>query len=313
MSKTASGLSRKQLQGKAEIVAGVEKWEADGRRIWLTVNRSAWELGDWWNQGEPYGDRLERALAIGFDHGGCRNAGRVASAFDVSRRRDTLGWSFHAEVTALPMAEDQDAWLDKAEENGWSRKQLRAELRALPRLPTPLLPDGVYPTIVADPPWPYDEDWPTFPDEEDERSTTRALPYQYMTLDEIRELEVAELIAADSHLFLWTTNRFVRDAFDIAEAWGFEVSHLLVWCKKPHGLGLGGTFSNTTEFVLHGRAGTPETKQRVDSTWWEWPRGKHSEKPAAFLDLVESICPGPYLEMFARSRRRGWTAWGIEA
>lgn len=45
---------------------------------------------------------------------------------------------------------------------------------------------------------------------------------------------------------------------------------------------------------------------RVDTRWWTWPRGKHSEKPEAFLDLVEQVSPGPYLEIFARRARFGW-------
>lgn len=46
------------------------------------------------------------------------------------------------------------------------------------------------------------------------------------------------------------------------------------------------------------------------STWWQWKRGAHSEKPAAFLDLVESIAPDPYVELFARAQRLGWVSWG---
>jgi N6-adenosine-specific RNA methylase IME4 len=49
---------------------------------------------------------------------------------------------------------------------------------------------------------------------------------------------------------------------------------------------------------------------RVATTWWEWPRGRHSEKPGAFLDIVESVSPGPYVELFARAPRLGWDHWG---
>lgn len=52
---------------------------------------------------------------------------------------------------------------------------------------------------------------------------------------------------------------------------------------------------------------------RVDTRWWLWPRGKHSEKPEAFLDIVEQVCPGPYLELFARRARFGWDYWGDES
>jgi hypothetical protein len=53
-----------------------------------------------------------------------------------------------------------------------------------------------------------------------------------------------------------------------------------------------------------------EPVARIDRSWWEWPRGAHSEKPAAFLDIVEQVSPGPYVELFARSPRLGWDSWG---
>lgn len=52
---------------------------------------------------------------------------------------------------------------------------------------------------------------------------------------------------------------------------------------------------------------------RVDTRWFQWPRGAHSAKPEAFLDLVEQVSPGPYLELFARRQRLGWDTWGNEA
>lgn len=75
----------------------------------------------------------------------------------------------------------------------------------------------------------------------------------------------------------------------------------------------GGTFMSTTEFVLFCRRGSLRAKQRVDRQWFEWPRGAHSAKPEAFLDMVEATSPGPYLELFARRQRLGWDTWGNEA
>ena len=59
-------------------------------------------------------------------------------------------------------------------------------------------------------------------------------------------------------------------------------------------------------------AGLPITRYDV-GTWHVWPRGGHSRKPEAFYDLVESVSPGPYLELFARRQRLGWDTWGNEA
>ena len=51
---------------------------------------------------------------------------------------------------------------------------------------------------------------------------------------------------------------------------------------------------------------------RASGRWFNWPRGKHSKKPEQFQDLVETVSPGPYLELFARRKRLGWAAWGNE-
>ncbi len=140
-----------------------------------------------------------------------------------------------------------------------------------------------------------------------------------MTLDAIKDLAVADLAEREAHLYLWTTNRFLEDAYDVAREWGFRPAQLLVWCKPPQGVGMGGAFTTTTEFVLFARRGTLPSLTRLDSSWWKWSRVyenghiAHSAKPDAFLDLVEQVSPGPYLEMFARRQRLGWDTWGNEA
>lgn len=132
-----------------------------------------------------------------------------------------------------------------------------------------------------------------------------------MTVDDIAALDVPA--EDDSHLYLWTTNAFIGAAYRVVDAWGFAPSTLLVWCKAPKGRGLGGTFANATEYVLFARRGSLAAKRRIDRNWWEWTRGANSAKPEAFLDIVESVSPGPYLELFARRNRLGWETWGNES
>ena len=96
------------------------------------------------------------------------------------------------------------------------------------------------------------------------------LPYRTMGVAEIAALRVDDLADVDSHLYLWTINRYVEDAYDIARAWGFEPSTLLTWAKRPMGLGPGGAFSITTEHVSvlsPRRAALTCAQQRIDSTW----------------------------------------------
>lgn len=162
---------------------------------------------------------------------------------------------------------------------------------------------GRFTTIVADPPWQYDN-----------RGTRNAAAKHYptLTVDELRAMPVAEHVADDAHLYLWTTNAFLRDSFDLLEAWGFTYKSHLAWVKPQ--MGLGNYFRISHEHVLFGVRGRLPTNTKNTMSWFSADRGRHSAKPESFYDLVEASSPGPYLEMFARSRRLGdWTAWGNEA
>ena len=161
-----------------------------------------------------------------------------------------------------------------------------------------------YSTIVADPPWHYDEVNP--PKSREGYVGRPGLAYSSMSIDEIKALPVGGL-AADTRLFLWTTNRYLRHAWDVAEAWGFTPQdRVLVWCKTPRC-----TMNVTTEFVLVAKKGKPPRMPWTGTTWYQWPlQSEHSRKPDAFGDLVEQWCPGPYVELFCRRPRFGWDAWG---
>lgn len=170
---------------------------------------------------------------------------------------------------------------------------------------------GPYSTITADPPWDHREGFPINAWRRTGSIARRTkLPYSAMSLDEIAALPVAELAADNAHLYLWTTNRYIRNAYGVAESWGFRPSQLVTWCKPVVGVGPGGAFASTSEFVVFARRGTPSAR-RAPSTWFQWPRGVHSAKPAAFYDLVEQVSPGPYVELFAREPRLGWDHWGF--
>jgi N6-adenosine-specific RNA methylase IME4 len=172
-----------------------------------------------------------------------------------------------------------------------------------------------YRTIVADPPWPYGKaggySWRKGAPSGDTRPM---VPYGVMTVDDIRALDVAAMAEDDAHLYLWTTQQYLWPAHEIALAWGFKPAKVLVWCKPPTGFSMGGAFGNACEFVVFARRGNLKPQARVPRDWWEWSRsGGHSAKPEAFLDIVEQMSPGPYLEMFARRARFGWDYWGDQS
>lgn len=174
---------------------------------------------------------------------------------------------------------------------------------------------GRYRTIVADPPWEFNAVPTTrLPGGVIHDGRKTKMPYRCLSVSEIAGIPVRDLACPTSHLYLWTLNAFIEDAYDIARAWGFRPSTLLVWAKTPMGISGGGAWTSNVEYVLFARRGTLATKRRWDTRWFNWPRTSvHSRKPDAFLDMVEETSPGPYLEMFARRQRLGWDTWGNEA
>jgi len=175
-----------------------------------------------------------------------------------------------------------------------------------------------YRTIVADPPWEYPEGFGIgrIPKGAQHDGRRQELPYSSMTLTEIKALPIMELADPEgAHLYLWTTNRYLRVSFEVVDAWGFRFGQVIVWAKKPMSGVLGGAFSPNVEFVLFCRRGKLPHLDRQPSQWYTWKRQTryHSRKPDGFLDLVERVSPGPYLELFARRQRLGWDTWGNEA
>ena len=194
-----------------------------------------------------------------------------------------------------------------------SRRSLVADVRRRLGLTSdaPPLPEGCFRCIVADPPWQLTTG-ATMPGKFGDiaiKDGADDLAYGQMSVAEIAALDVPSRAAEDSHLYLWTVNRHLEAAFEIARAWGFEPSALLTWCKAEMGVGLGGT-RQTSEFCLFARRGSLAAEQIVPRTWWEWPRGRHSVKPEAFYELVRSVTPGPRLEMFTRKVHDGFEPWG---
>jgi N6-adenosine-specific RNA methylase IME4 len=156
-----------------------------------------------------------------------------------------------------------------------------------------------FPTIVIDPPWRYDN-----------VATRGAAEDHYPTMSQDELLAMVLPAAPDAHLYLWVTNSFIDDGFDLMRAWGFTYKTCLTWCKPQ--IGMGNYFRSTTEHVLFGVRGKQPTLRNDVPTHFVADRRRHSQKPESFYDLVESCSPGPYLEMFARRERIGWNAWGNE-
>jgi N6-adenosine-specific RNA methylase IME4 len=121
-------------------------------------------------------------------------------------------------------------------------------------------------------------------------------------------------------LFLWTTSRYLRSAFDVMEAWGFTYKQTLAWHKTPDGPPFVTHIAPShSEFILVGVVGSPGRTGAFPSSIIAHPNAsggghrRHSAKPEAFMDYIEQASPGPYLELFARRNRLGWDTWGNES
>lgn len=170
-------------------------------------------------------------------------------------------------------------------------------------LSTPLEAQGLFQTIVIDPPW----DWG---DEGDVNQFGRAKPdYHTMPIEEIERLPVGEIADENCHLYLWVTNRSLPKAFRLIDAWGFRYITCLTWVKPS--IGMGNYFRGSTEQVLFCVKGSQPLKRHDAGTHFEAPRGdKHSAKPDEFYSLVESCSYAPYIDIFGRANRAGWSLWG---
>lgn len=186
---------------------------------------------------------------------------------------------------------------------------LTPELPAIP--PLCAATGSAFRCIVADPPWDVKRGAPQGRPA-GVQLASQPLSYPTMSVEEICALPVKGMADKNAHLYLWTINRYLEDAYRVARAWGFAPSTMLVWAKTPKGIALGGTYALATEFCLFARRGTLAAHHREESNWWHWKRGPHSKKPEEFQNMVESVSPGPYLELFARRKRHGWATWGNE-
>jgi N6-adenosine-specific RNA methylase IME4 len=174
-------------------------------------------------------------------------------------------------------------------------------------------------TIVADPPWPYDNfHGPRAtaahrPNSWDKVATGSAPRYGAMSMADLCAIDVEP--AANAHLYLWTTNGFLVEAHELARAWGFRPKTMITWGKmKSDGtpsMKTGYYYRGATEHCLFCVRGTKlRLRGPAAPTLHLSPRLPHSVKPEWFYALVEQQSPGPYLELFARRTRLGWTTRG---
>lgn len=171
-------------------------------------------------------------------------------------------------------------------------------------------------TILADPPWQFTNRTGKMAPEH-----KRLARYSTMTTDEICALPIGDYGADTSHLYLWVPNALLPEGLRVMQAWGYNYKSNIVWYKTrkdggPDGRGVGFYFRNVTELLLFGvRGKNARTLQpgRTQVNIIPSRKREHSRKPDETYDIIEACSAGPYLELFARGTRKGWTAWGNQA
>lgn len=171
-------------------------------------------------------------------------------------------------------------------------------------------PTGKYKAILADPPWDY-EVW--------NRETSRSSPelhYSVMRPEQINALPILEVADKDCVLFLWVTYPTLLQGIETLQAWGFTYKTVaFTWMKtysrsyRPF-VGMGHWTRSNAELCLLGTKGNPKRKNKDVEQAILSPVRQHSRKPEIVHERIERLVDGPYLELFARCQRDGWTCWG---
>ena len=165
---------------------------------------------------------------------------------------------------------------------------------------SPEKPDGLFDIIVMDPPWAYGTGY-------DADGRRCANPYPEMTQSELKAIELPA--RENCVLFLWTTHKFIWDAKELLDTWGFEYRNMLVWDKQV--MGMGNLFRMRCEFCLVAIKGKPIFQNiHCLEDIIEEKRREHSRKPEGFYELVNSLCVGRKLDFFSRTKREGWEVFG---
>jgi N6-adenosine-specific RNA methylase IME4 len=174
---------------------------------------------------------------------------------------------------------------------------------------------GKFGTILIDPPWRFTNRTGKMAPEH-----KRLRRYKTMSFAEIAALPVGGLARSQTHLYLWCPNALLAEGLRIMAAWGFTYKTNLVWYKTrkdggPDGRGVGFYFRNVTELLLFGVKGKLRTLQpgRTQVNILVTRKQEHSWKPDEQYGIIEACSPGPYIELFARRKRPGWTSWGDQA
>ncbi len=171
-------------------------------------------------------------------------------------------------------------------------------------------------TVLADPPWRFQNKTGKVAPEH-----KRLARYPTLTLAEIEDLPVQDVVEETAHLYLWVPNALLPEGLQVMRSWGFQYKTNLIWYKVrldggPDRRGVGFYFRNVTEMLLFGVRGKHArtlAPGRSQENIILSRKREHSRKPDEQYPIIEACSPGPFLELFARGARQGWFTWGNQS
>jgi N6-adenosine-specific RNA methylase IME4 len=299
-----------------------DEWVGIGEFLDRAEGAVQWWIGDWLNYGEgrpQWGDKYEQAISLfNREYKTLSKYKAVSNAIPFPLRRGNLSFTHH-EVLAYEPPVVRKKLLAEAEPDApdlrpkMSVSELKKEAKRIRReAGTPPLPEGTYRVLYADPSWEY----------ADEREGTSAggsaaaqydlIPTECICALHQNGRSIRDVAAKDSVLFLWATAPMLPDAMQVVSAWGFKYGTHFMWDKKRQYVESYNLVRHELLLIAAKGSCTPEEGSLRDSVV-QIERTTHSKKPDEFYEIIESMYPdGPYLELFARKVRKGWTAWGNE-
>jgi N6-adenosine-specific RNA methylase IME4 len=173
-------------------------------------------------------------------------------------------------------------------------------------------------TIAIDPPWP----------ERGGGGKGAQAQYDVVAVPDLPRVILSAPVwdpADDAHLYMWATNTHLMEAGWLMRALGFRYVTCITWPKRT--IGIGQYFRGQTEHIVFGVRGNGYAVRTADKSLTTLlgsgqlrlgetapvpKKYRHSEKPSSAYDLIEARSRGPFLELFARAPRSGWTVWGNE-
>lgn len=250
--------------------------------------------------------------------------GRVASIRSIwrsipeSRRREDVSFSVHEAVAGLD-PDEQDEILEQAATESLSVREVKTIIRTKRRravIEGQASLEGQFRVIYADPPWAYNDRGDITVGKSSAYKRAEA-HYPTMTIADICALPVKAHAMPNAVLLMWVTAPLLYQnpgPREVGEAWGFSYKENVIWDKVLGNFGHYCRVRHEHLTIWTRGDGLPDG----DANWLDsvqtFRRGEHSAKPAEFYGIIEKLYPtGPYVELFARERRTGWSAFGNDA